>query len=213
MTDCCGCGKVVDVAAMEARQRRVLIVVLAINVVTFVMMSAASWLSGSSSLLSGSLDNMGDALTYAASLVVVGASAQAKARVALLKGVLIMCAAIAVAVQIVWRLSHPGVPIFGAMGIAAALNLAANGVCLWMLTPYRRADVNMSSAWECSRNDIVEGCAVLLAAGAVWLTDAGWPDLVIAVALLVLFVRSASRVLRSAWKEARVPGHTVRASL
>ena len=199
MGDSC-CSGTVDIRAMEARQRRVLMIVLAINIATFVMMLAAAIYSGSSSLLSGSLDNLGDALTYLLSIAVIGASTRAKAKVALLKGLLILGAAIAVAVQIGWRLAHPEVPVFEAIGIAALLNLAFNGICLWLLTPYRHGDVNMASAWECSRNDVFEGFAVLLAAVGVWLFDAGWPDLLIAAALLVMFLRSAWRVLRSAWR-------------
>lgn len=199
MSDSC-CGGTVDIRAMEARQRRVLMIVLAINAVTFAMMLAAALYSGSSSLLSGSLDNLGDALTYVLSLAVVGASARAKARVALFKGLLIFSAAVAVAIQIGWRLAHPGVPIFGAMGLAAGLNLVFNAICLRLLTPYRHGDVNMASAWECSRNDIFEGLAVLAAAVGVALVGAGWPDLLIAGALLVMFLRSAWRVLRSGWQ-------------
>ena len=199
MGDSC-CSGTVDIRAMEARQRRVLMIVLAINIATFVMMLSAAIYSGSSSLLSGSLDNLGDALTYLLSIAVIGASTRAKAKVALLKGLLILGAAIAVAVQIGWRLAHPEVPIFEAIGLAALLNLAFNGICLWLLTPYRHGDVNMASAWECSRNDVFEGFAVLLAAVGVWLFDAGWPDLLIAAALLVMFLRSAWRVLRSAWR-------------
>ena len=199
MADSC-CSGTVDIRAMEARQRRVLMIVLAINIATFVMMLSAAIYSGSSSLLSGSLDNLGDALTYLLSIAVIGASTRAKAKVALLKGLLILGAAMAVAVQVGWRLAHPEVPIFEAIGIAALLNLAFNGICLWLLTPYRHGDVNMASAWECSRNDVFEGFAVLLAAVGVWLFDAGWPDLLIAAALLVMFLRSAWRVLRSAWR-------------
>ena len=69
MGDSC-CGGTVDIRALEARQRRVLMIVLAINLATFVMMLAAAIYSGSSSLLSGSLDNLGDALTYLLSLAV-----------------------------------------------------------------------------------------------------------------------------------------------
>ena len=127
-------------------------------------------------------------------------STRAKARVALVKGFLILGAAIAVAVQIGWRLAHPGVPIFEAMGLAALLNLGFNAICLWLLTPYRHGDVNMASAWECSSNDLFEGLAVVAAAVGVWLFDAGWPDLLVAVALLVMFLRSAWRVLRTAWR-------------
>ncbi|MBD3683846.1 cation transporter [Stenotrophomonas sp. Br8] len=203
MGECCGCGKTLDVAAMQARHRRVLWIVLLINLATFLMMVGASWYSHSSALLSGALDNLGDAATYLLSLLVVGAGVAAKARVALFKGALILAAAVAVAVQIGWRLAHPQVPLFESMGLAALLNLAANGFCLWLLTPYRNDDVNLASAWECARNDIFEGISVVLAAALVALFGAGWPDLLVAVALLVVFLRSALRVLRIAMAELR----------
>jgi Co/Zn/Cd efflux system component len=200
MSDCCGCDEV-EARALSAKERRVLITVLAINAATFVMMVAGSMLSGSSSLLSGTLDNFGDAVTYALSLAVVGSSVTAKARVALVKGLLIAGAALAVAVRIAWGLANPGVPIVETMGVAAMLNLGANAVCFWLLTPYRYGDVNMASAWECSRNDIFEGGSVILATIAVWLFGSGWPDLVVAAILLGLFTRSAARVVRTAWQQ------------
>lgn len=195
------CCNTIDVASLHAGQRRVLAWVFAINVVTFAVMVAGSVLSGSSALLSGTLDNLGDALTYALSLAVVGASARAKARVAMLKGLLILGAALAVAVQIAWRLSDMQAPVASTMSLAATVNLAANAVCLKLLTPYRGGDVNMSSSWECSRNDVVEGVAVIGTAVAVWAFDSAWPDILVAVVLLAVFLRSASRVLRSAWRE------------
>lgn len=201
MSDCCGCGKTLEVERMQARQRRVLYQVLTINLVTFVMMMLAAWHSGSASLLSGSLDNLGDALTYALSIAVVGASLAAKARVAMLKALFILCAAIAVAVGVGWKLAHPHLPLFESMGIAALLNLAANLLCLRLLWPYRQGDINLASAWACSLNDVYEGGAVILAAAAVWAFGAGWPDLLIGVVLLLLFLRSAWRVARAAWRE------------
>lgn len=200
MGDSC-CGKSVDVAALEARQKRVLIIVLAINAATFLMVVTAAILARSSSLLSGGLDNLGDALTYALSLAVVGASAHAKARVALFKGVLILGAAVAVGLQIAWRLTHPAVPLFETMGLAALLNLAANACCLYLLSPFRQGDVNMASAWECSRNDVWEGFAVLAAAAGVWIFGTRWPDLIVASALLLMFLRSSLGVLSNARRE------------
>ena len=200
MADDC-CSNTIDLANLASRQRKVLGWVFGINVATFIGMVAASVLSGSSALLSGTLDNLGDALTYALSMAVVGASTQAKARVAFLKGLLILGAALAVAAQIGWRLMDLDTPVASTMSVAAALNLAANSVCLWLLTPHRTGDVNMSSSWECSHNDVIEGFAVIGAAGAVWLFDSGWPDIVVAVILLGIFLRSATRVLRSAWLE------------
>ncbi|MDA0272679.1 MAG: cation transporter [Proteobacteria bacterium] len=175
--------------------------VLLINLVTFVGMVFASWMSHSSALLSGTLDNLGDALTYSLSLFVVGASVASKARVAVFKGVLILLAAVAVAVQIIWRVYHLDVPIVTTMGIAAVLNLLANGLCLYLLNEHRHDDVNMMSVWECSRNDVNEGVAVIATVGLVWLTQSAWPDLLVAIVLLVMFARSAMRVLTSAFEQ------------
>lgn len=205
MSDCCGCEKL-EIRSLAIKERRVLRVVLAINVGTFLMMVAASAVSGSSSLLSGTLDNFGDAVTYALSLAVLGSSLTAKARVAFVKGLLIGAAALAVALQIVWSLANPGVPAVETMGVAAMLNLGANAACLWLLTPYRHGDVNMASAWVCSRNDIYEGCAVIMTTFAVWLFGSGWPDLVVAAILLALFTKSAAQVIRTAWTQMRSGG-------
>lgn len=199
----CACETPVDTSALEKRERRILIVVLVINVATFLMMVAASFLSGSSALLSGALDNFGDAATYALSFAVVGASIAAKARVALFKGLMILAAALAVAFQVGWRILHPETPVAETMGLAAMLNLAANVVCLGLLWPYRSGDLNMASAWECSRNDVFEGLAVIATAAAVWVFGSGWPDVIVALALLVLFLRSAARVLIAAWQQLR----------
>ncbi len=195
------CSAHLDITALETRQRRVLTWVLVINVATFSMMVAGAALSGSSSLLSGTLDNLGDALTYALSLAVVGASLATKARVAFFKGLLILGAALAVAVRIGWHIFHLETPIVETMGLAALLNLAANLLCLRLLYPYRNADVNMTSVWECSRNDVIEGLAVIAATVLVWVFASGWPDVLVAIALLALFLRSAIRVLRGAWQE------------
>ena len=195
------CCSNIDLANLQAGQRRVLAWVFGINVAAFGAMVAGSVLSGSSALLSGTLDNLGDALTYALSFAVVGASDASKARVAVLKGLLILGAAVAVAVQIAWRLTDLHAPVVSTMSAVAAVNLAANVVCLKLLTPYRKGDVNMSSSWECSRNDVIEGVAVIGAAGAVWVFDSPWPDIVVAVLLLAIFLRSASRVLRGAWQQ------------
>lgn len=209
MAECCGCGSTLELARLQASQRRVLVAVLSINLLTFVLMLLGAWHSGSAALLSGSLDNLGDALTYALSLAVVGASAAAKARVALFKAALILAAALAVAAGIGWKLAHPQAPLFQSMGLAAGLNFAANLVCLGLLWRYRHGDINLASAWACSLNDVYEGVAVLVAAAAVWLFGAGWPDLVVALALLALFLRSAWRVARAAWRQPGQPAADV----
>lgn len=201
MADCCSGNLEIEKLAMN--QKRVLIQVMIINFVTFFGMVVASWVSNSSALLSGTLDNLGDALTYALSLTVVSAGTFAKARVALFKGFLILFAALAVAVYIGWRLLNPEIPFVMTMSVAAILNLFANSFCLWLLTAHKDDDVNMSSVYECSRNDVLEGIAVIVAAGLVWSLDSPWPDLLVAIVLLIMFSRSAARVLTSGFEELR----------
>lgn len=188
----------------EYQQRRTLICVMVINFAAFVIMLVGAWFSGSSTLLSGTLDNLGDGLSYALSLLVVGASALAKARMALLKGVLIMLAAMGILTQIVWSFTQSGTPIAQTMGFIAVCNLLANALCLWLLYPLRNIDVNMRSMWACTKNDVAEATAVIAAAVAVWLLEARWPDLAIALLLLGLFVTSAVRVLKDASSELRL---------
>ncbi len=190
---------------LRERQRGTLLLVLGINALMFFIISAAALYGKSTALIADSLDNLGDALTYGLSLYVVSKSVTVKAKVALFKGVLILLAALVVAGQIVYKLFVPSVPLFEVMGIFSLLGLVANSLCLFFLWRHRHEDVNMSSVWECSRNDIASNLSVLLAAGAVWYTGSGWPDILIALALVVLLVRSAIRVISSALAEIRTP--------
>jgi len=57
--------------------------------------------------------------------------------------------------------------------------------------------------WECSRNDIASNLSVFVAAGAVWLTGSGWPDIVVGLGLVWLLLRSSIRVISSAMVELR----------
>jgi len=197
------CDHECSLEPLDERQRGTLQIVLAINALMFFTILAAAYYSGSSSLLADSLDNLGDALTYALSLYAVSRGTAVKARVALFKGTLIFLAALTVTAQVVYRLFVPGIPVFELMGIFSLAGLAANSLCLFLLWRHRHEDINMSSVWECSRNDIASNISVFVAAGAVWLTGSGWPDIVVALALSSLLIRSAMRVITSALAELR----------
>lgn len=199
MGGCCDndCG----LDAFRERQSATLKIVLAINALMFVVIVVAAYYAGSTALLSDSLDNLGDALTYALSLYAVSLGSHTKARVALLKGILILLVALVVVGQIAYKLVYPSVPVFETMGIFSLLGLGANGTCLFLLWRHRNEDVNMSSVWECSRNDIASNFSVFVAAGAVWVTGSGWPDIFVACCLVLYILRSAFRVITSARAE------------
>jgi Co/Zn/Cd efflux system component len=167
----------------------------------FMVIAMAALYGKSTALLADSLDNFGDALAYGFSLYAVSKGTAAKAKVALFKGGLIFLAACAVFAQIVYKFFVPSVPIFEVMAAFSLLGLVANSLCLFLLWRHRHEDINMSSVWECSRNDIVSNISVFVAAGAVWLTNSGWPDILVALALVWFLMRSAVRVISSAMAE------------
>jgi Co/Zn/Cd efflux system component len=201
MSGCCDHG--CELEALRERQSLTLKVVLAINAVMFFVIVAAALYASSTALLSDSLDNLGDSLTYAFSLYAVTQGARTKAQVALFKGTLIFLASLAVAGQITYKLIYPSLPIFEAMGVFSLAGLAANSVCLYLLWRHRADDVNMSSVWECSRNDIASNLSVFIAAMGVWATGSGWPDIFVASCLVLLLLWSAFRVVSSAYIELR----------
>lgn len=197
MADCCE-DKACALDALRERQSATLKIVLVINAVMFVVELVAGIMAGSTALLSDSLDNLGDALTYGLSLYVVSRGLRSKAKVALFKGLLILMAGLFVLYQVAYRIAIPVIPTYETMGLVSFLALLANGACLAMLWKHRDEDINMSSVWECSRNDIASNVAVMLAATGVWLTSSGWPDILIGALLALMFLKSAAKVIKGA---------------
>jgi len=202
MADCCN-DKACELDALRGRQSSTLKWVLVINAVMFVVELTAGLMSGSLSLLADSLDMLGDALVYGFSLYVVARGARMKARAALFKGIIMALFALFVLGQAIYRILFPHVPVFEVIGAIGLLALAANGICFFLLWRHRSDDINMSSVWLCSRNDLIANVSVLFAAAGVWLTHSGWPDILVGLALAALFARSALFVLRGAITELR----------
>lgn len=84
------------------------------------------------------------------------------------------------------------------MGVVGLLAFAANLFCLILLWRRRDDDINMRSAWVCSRNDVAGNAGVLVAAGLVALTGSPWPDIVIGLLVATVFGHSAVQVIREA---------------
>jgi cation diffusion facilitator family transporter len=202
MADCCN-DKACEIDALRSRQSSTLKIVLGINAVMFIVELTAGLLGNSVSLVADSLDMLGDALVYAFSLYVVARSSTMKARAALLKGIIMAAFGFFVLGQAIYRIVYPQLPVFEMISAIGLLALAANGTCFFLLWRHRADDINMSSVWLCSRNDIIANISVLFTAAGVWFTHSGWPDILVGLALATLFLRSASHVLREAIKTLR----------
>jgi Co/Zn/Cd efflux system component len=84
------------------------------------------------------------------------------------------------------------------MGLVGAIALAANVVSFALLYRHRADNLNMSSTWLCSRNDLIANGGVLLAAGCTYLLASRWPDIIVGCVIAALFLRSAFSVLTEA---------------
>lgn len=205
--DCCSKkGDTIAALGRKAGQRRVLILVMAINLIMFVAEFGGGVLARSSALMADSADMLGDAVVYALSLYALSRGPRWEAGAALAKGGIILVFGIAVVVEIVDKIVH-GVPPSSTLMLAfGSAALVANLTCLAMLWRFRSENVNMSSTFECSRNDVASNIGVLIAAGLVAATGSAWPDIAVGGIMAIIFLRSAWRVLAEAipaWREAR----------
>ena len=204
--DCCSKkGDTIAALGRKAGQRRVLILVMAINLIMFVAEFGGGVLARSSALMADSADMLGDAVVYALSLYALSRGPRWEAGAALAKGGIILVFGIAVVVEIVDKIVH-GVPPSSTLMLAfGSAALVANLTCLAMLWRFRSENVNMSSTFECSRNDVASNIGVLIAAGLVAATGSAWPDIAVGGIMAIIFLRSAWRVLAEAipaWREA-----------
>ncbi len=201
MTDQCCEAKATELAAVRLRQGRVLAVVLAVNVALFCVEFGAGLLSRSTALLADSLDMLGDSFVYGFSLLVLHRSLAWRARAALAKGAIMAAFGVGVLLGAGFRL-HAGVPPMAASMLAiGTLALIANAYCFSLLWRHRADDINLRSTWLCSRNDLIANGAVLVAAGLVAWSESLWPDVIVGLAIAILFLRTATLVLRESLAE------------
>jgi len=193
MKDCCEVR-----FDIPERQRRVLHIVLWINVAMFLGESIAGVLAHSTALLADSVDMLGDAIVYGFSLYVLARGSIWQARAALLKGVIMAAFGVGVLTQVVIKLIADVMPSAEVMSLIGVVAIAANGICLALLWRHRTDDINMRSAWVCSLNDVGGNAAVLVASAAVALTGSGWPDIIVGLLIAGMFAASAVSVIRSA---------------
>lgn len=203
MDSCCE-DKASELAQLRGRQSRVLYSVLAINAVMFLVEFAAGWLAGSTALLGDSLDMFGDASVYALTLFVLHRSDRARAGAALVKGGFMLLFGVLVIADAVRKVILQEVPQADWMGTVGLVALLANTYCFYLLYSHRADDLNMRSTWICSRNDLVANTSVVLAAILVAVTGSLWPDVLVGLAIALLFLLSAWQVSREAYRAWRL---------
>ena len=199
MDDCCSPKSETLNELARGDQRRVLVIVMVVNIVMFAAEFGFGLIARSSAMMADSVDMLGDAIVYALSLYALSQGERWQAGAALAKGGLILAFGIGIVIETAFKIAEGVTPSSGIMLVVTAIALAANLGCFALLWRFRRLNVNMASTFECSRNDVIANVGVLAAAGLVAATGEGWPDVVAGLVIAALFLRSSVHVLRSAW--------------
>lgn len=203
MASCCE-DKSCEITVLREKHKKVLIMVLIINALMFFVEGAYGWVSNSTALLADALDMFGDALVYGMSLYVLTKSAQQQAKVSLTKGLFMLAFGVLVMVEAGYKAINPMMPNVEMMGIVGFIALLANVVCFLLLYSHRADNLNMSSTWLCSRNDLIANIGVLIAALFSYLLVSRWPDIMIGVLIAGIFLKSAVAVIRQSVLELNV---------
>ncbi len=199
----CGCDSELKFDGVSQHYKSILWVVIAINAVMFVVETGASIASDSMALRADALDFLGDSLTYSLTLLAIGHSLRWRASAAMFKGLLLAVMGLWVLGSTLHRVFVLGTPDEFIMGSVALAAFTANAVSALLLFKYRNGDANVRSVWLCSRNDAIGNVAVLVAVGAVYASQSQWPDIIVALLMALLFLHSASLIIRQALAEFR----------
>jgi len=196
MSDC-NCS----IEAESRQQSRVLITLLAINAAMFVLEVVTGILAESTGLIADSLDMLADAVVYGIGLYAVGRAASVKIRAAFVSGYFQMTLALIVALDVSRRAVFGSSPEPAYMLLVGLIALAANVVCLYLITRHRDGGVHMRASWIFSRSDVIANVGVILGGGLVYTTGVRWPDLVVGIAIAYVVLRGALTIITDARHE------------
>ncbi len=181
--------------------RKMLWIVLILNISMFVIELWQGIAADSSALLADSMDFFSDSLSYIISLYVITKHIHVRAKAALIKAALMLILAGAALTQGAFNMIEHTTPIYSTMGWVGTLALTVNIISAALLYSSRGRDSNMHSVWLCSRNDIISNLMILLAAYLVFTTGSLYPDLLVALAIAWLEGHSALKIIAHAKSE------------
>lgn len=184
------------------KKRRVLWIVLALNVAIAAGFFTTGALGDSSALIANGLDNSSDALVYAISLFALTRPPGWKRGAARLSGILLLVFAVGVLLDVGRRFLAGSEPLGAMMMIMALIAAAVNLQSWFLLNRLRDKDVNLRAAETFSFNDFISNGGILVGGGLVLWTGQNWPDLVVGIGVAGIAIYGGIDILRDAHGEA-----------
>lgn len=193
----------IDLDVGSTDKRRVLWIVLWLNVAIAVGFFITGFIGDSNALIANGLDNSSDAMVYALSLLALTRSQVWKRAAARFSGVMLLIFGIGVIADAIRRFiegSEPGgLLMMGMAAVAAVVNL----ISLRLLQKMKNKDVNLRAATTFSFNDFLSNGGIIFAGVAVVLTGANWPDLLVGIAVSAIALYGSIEILRDAKRDKR----------
>ena len=181
----------------------VLYAVFFINIGMFVVEFVSGLIANSSSLIADSLDMLGDACVYGLSIFVLAKHQKIQAKASLIKGIIMLAFGAYVIWEVFDKISHPIVPTSEIISIIGVLALIANTICFILLSRNKGENINLKSAWTCSRNDLFGNTGVIGAGILVGFFNSMWPDVIIGLGIAALVIYFSINVIRESLIHAR----------
>ncbi|MBB5234300.1 cation transporter [Deinococcus budaensis] len=184
--------------ASQAADRRILWLVLLINLGQSLAGAGVGVWASSTALIGAALDNLADASVYGVSLYAVGRAATIKVRAARLSGWLLIGLAVLLFVEVLRRFFGGEEPVGPAMMAMAAVNAALNLVCLHLLKRHRGEDVNFKASAIFTSNDSIVNLAIVLSGALVLWLDSNLPDLILGLVVSAIAANGGREILSEA---------------
>ncbi|MEO1584361.1 MAG: cation transporter [Planctomycetota bacterium] len=186
----CDCAEETD-----GLEQRTLVTLLTINGVMFVAEVIVGWIAESTALLADSLDMLADATVYGIALYAASRSGGTQRTAARVSGVLQIALGLGVLVEVMRRAVFGSEPTSHLMIGAGAVALAANLVCLRLISKHRDGGAHMRASWIFSKNDVIANTGVIVAGLLVMVLGSHVPDLVVGSIVVVVVVRGGVQIL------------------
>lgn len=182
----------------DKAEAKVLWILLGINAVMFVFEFAWGLIAQSTGLIADSMDMFADAAVYGVSLFAVGKAITLQYRAARISGYLQLALAAFALFEVVRRFIFGSDPEPVLMMWVSLLALAANVICLVLISRHREGGVHMKASMIFSANDVIANAGVLIAGLLVSVTKSSIPDLVIGLIIATVVFRGSISILKLA---------------
>ncbi|MES0489760.1 MAG: cation transporter [Leptospirales bacterium] len=198
-----------EIEIQNNQEKRVLIILLAINAAMFFIEFTFGWIAQSTGLIADSFDMFADAAVYAVSLYAVGRSLKTKSGAAFTSGILQLILGGGVFADVIRRSLTGSTPISLYMIGVGAIALVANTICVILISKHKHGEVHMRASWIFTKNDLLANAGVIISGYLVYRFRAPWPDLIIGALIASLVVHGGIRIVRDSLPGLRSSKNTI----